>query len=93
MTQNDVLLTEFVAKLLTYVWYILILLFLIFFIIAKPSKKLIHIYLANDVVQNSKKKGPEFNREFSGIIVAAYKHVYRFVFLFSNVNYFHCGPV
>ncbi|PIK47740.1 putative regulation of nuclear pre-mRNA domain-containing protein 1B [Apostichopus japonicus] len=43
---------------------------------AKPSKKLIHIYLANDVVQNSKKKGPEFNREFSGIIVAAYKHVY-----------------
>lgn len=37
---------------------------------------MIHIYLANDVVQNSKKKGPEFNREFSGIIVEAFKHVY-----------------
>ncbi|ELT89785.1 hypothetical protein CAPTEDRAFT_170579 [Capitella teleta] len=31
------------------------------------------LYLANDVIQNSKKKGSEFNREFKTAIVDAYK--------------------
>ncbi|KAJ8041653.1 Regulation of nuclear pre-mRNA domain-containing protein 1A [Holothuria leucospilota] len=58
------------AKTIVKVWYNQLLK-------TKPSKKLLYIYLANDVVQNSKKKGPEFNKEFSGVIVQAYKHVYN----------------
>lgn len=44
---------------------------------AKPSRKLGFIYLANDVVQNSKKKGPEFNKEFAGVMPTAFGHVYE----------------
>ena len=32
-------------------------------------KKLTFLYLANDVIQNSKKKGPEFSMEFEGKFV------------------------
>ncbi|GAB1609343.1 regulation of nuclear pre-mRNA domain-containing protein 1B-like [Argonauta hians] len=39
----------------------------------KPSKKLHFIYLANDVIQNSKKKGPEFSRDFGTVLPDAYK--------------------
>lgn len=44
---------------------------------AKSSRKLTFLYLANDVIQNSKKKGPEFTREFEGVLVDACSHVAR----------------
>lgn len=31
---------------------------------AKPNRKLTFLYLANDVIQNSKRKGPEFTKDF-----------------------------
>lgn len=33
------------------------------------------MYLANDVIQNSKKKGPEFGREYEHVLVKAFKNV------------------
>uniref|UniRef100_A0A8B9JQQ3 CID domain-containing protein n=1 Tax=Astyanax mexicanus TaxID=7994 RepID=A0A8B9JQQ3_ASTMX len=42
---------------------------------AKSSRKLTFLYLANDVIQNSKKKGPEFTRDFEGVLVDACSHV------------------
>ncbi|XP_076133315.1 regulation of nuclear pre-mRNA domain-containing protein 1B [Alosa pseudoharengus] len=44
---------------------------------AKSSRKLTFLYLANDVIQNSKKKGPEFTRDFEGVLVDACSHVAR----------------
>lgn len=44
---------------------------------AKSSRKLTFLYLANDVIQNSKKKGPEFARDFEGVLVDACSHVAR----------------
>nr|XP_032830685.1 regulation of nuclear pre-mRNA domain-containing protein 1B-like isoform X2 [Petromyzon marinus] len=44
---------------------------------AKPSRKLTFLYLANDVIQNSKKKGPEFGRDFGPVLVDAFGHVAR----------------
>ncbi|XP_067652398.1 regulation of nuclear pre-mRNA domain-containing protein 1B-like [Haliotis asinina] len=34
----------------------------------KSSKKLTFFYLANDVIQNSKKKGPEFTKDFATVL-------------------------
>lgn len=42
---------------------------------AQQAKKLTLMYLANDVIQNSKKKGPDFNREFADLLPAAVRHV------------------
>ncbi|CAH2283790.1 regulation of nuclear pre-mRNA domain-containing 1A isoform X2 [Pelobates cultripes] len=42
---------------------------------AKPSRKLTFLYLANDVIQNSKRKGPEFTKDFAPVIADAFKHV------------------
>ncbi|KAL4629755.1 regulation of nuclear pre-mRNA domain-containing protein 1A isoform X1 [Arapaima gigas] len=42
---------------------------------AKVSRKLTFLYLANDVIQNSKRKGPEFTQDFAPVIVDAFKHV------------------
>ncbi|XP_061113674.1 regulation of nuclear pre-mRNA domain-containing protein 1B [Conger conger] len=42
---------------------------------AKKGRKLTFLYLANDVIQNSKKKGPEFARDFEGVLVDACSHV------------------
>ncbi|KAH9507766.1 Regulation of nuclear pre-mRNA domain containing protein 1B [Bulinus truncatus] len=39
---------------------------------AKPSKRLTFVYLANDVIQNSKKKGPEFSKDFAHILPDAF---------------------
>ncbi|KAG5838034.1 regulation of nuclear pre-mRNA domain-containing protein 1B isoform X1 [Anguilla anguilla] len=47
---------------------------------AKRSRKLTFLYLANDVIQNSKKKGPEFTRDFEGVLVDACSHVASYVF-------------
>lgn len=33
------------------------------------------MYLANDVIQNSKKKGPEFTREFGTVLAKAFAHI------------------
>ena len=42
--------------------YIIVFIFqsIFFFLTGKDSRKLTFIYLANDVIQNSRKKGPEF---------------------------------
>ncbi|XP_073679065.1 regulation of nuclear pre-mRNA domain-containing protein 1B isoform X2 [Garra rufa] len=45
---------------------------------AKTSRKLTFLYLANDVIQNSKKKGPEFTKDFEGVLVDACSHVARY---------------
>ncbi|KAJ8290706.1 hypothetical protein GJAV_G00016550 [Gymnothorax javanicus] len=42
---------------------------------AKVPRKLTFLYLANDVIQNSKRKGPEFTDDFAPVIVDAFKHV------------------
>lgn len=44
-------------------------------IAAIPSRKLVFMYLANDVIQNSKKKGPEYSESFSTIIAKAFKDI------------------
>uniref|UniRef100_A0A6B2EIQ4 Putative regulator of nuclear mrna n=1 Tax=Phlebotomus kandelakii TaxID=1109342 RepID=A0A6B2EIQ4_9DIPT len=42
---------------------------------AAAHKKLTFMYLANDVIQNSKKKGPEYGSEFTKALEAAFRHV------------------
>lgn len=39
------------------------------------NRKLILMYLANDVIQNSKKKGPEYGKEFSSTLPQVFKHI------------------
>lgn len=36
------------------------------------------MYLANDVIQNSKKKGPEFGKEFESVLPRAFEHMRGF---------------
>ncbi|KAH8345900.1 hypothetical protein KR067_008723 [Drosophila pandora] len=38
-------------------------------------KKLTFMYLANDVIQNSKKKGPEYGKEFSHVLAKIFSHI------------------
>lgn len=45
--------------------------------IKEPRKLLNLMYLANDVIQNSKKKGPEFSTDFGGALVNAFGHIAR----------------
>lgn len=33
------------------------------------------MYLANDVIQNSKRKGPEYGKEFENVLAKAFKHM------------------
>ncbi|KAL0270612.1 UNVERIFIED_CONTAM: hypothetical protein PYX00_007963 [Menopon gallinae] len=42
---------------------------------ASEKRKITFIYLANDVIQNSKKKGPEYGKEFGGILPKAFEHM------------------
>jgi len=42
---------------------------------AKDHKKLTFMYLANDVIQNSKKKGPEFGKEFGNVLRKAFENM------------------
>ncbi|XP_043946137.1 regulation of nuclear pre-mRNA domain-containing protein 1B isoform X4 [Protopterus annectens] len=49
---------------------------------AKSGRKLTFLYLANDVIQNSKRKGPEFTRDFESVLVDAFSHVARGVVRF-----------
>lgn len=39
--------------------------------------KLTFIYLANDVIQNSRKKGSEYSKVFAAVLPAAYKEASR----------------
>ncbi|CAG4962728.1 unnamed protein product [Colias eurytheme] len=39
----------------------------------KDSKQLTFMYLANDVIQNSKKKGPEYGKSFGEVLVEAFQ--------------------
>lgn len=45
------------------------------FIAANNDRKVTLLYLANDVVQNSKRKGPEYRREFTLIMVDVFKGI------------------
>ena len=42
---------------------------------AKTKKKLTFLYLANDVIQNCRKKGTEFTKAFGGVLITAFTHV------------------
>lgn len=42
---------------------------------ASKSKKLTFMFLANDVIQNSKRKGPEYAGEFSKVLAKALGHI------------------
>lgn len=44
------------------------------------------MYLANDVIQNSKRKGPEFTKDFAPVIVEAFKHVSRYSAPFLSLS-------
>ncbi|XP_065361597.1 regulation of nuclear pre-mRNA domain-containing protein 1B [Calliphora vicina] len=39
------------------------------------AKKLTFMYLANDVIQNSKKKGPEYGKEYANVLPKAFSHI------------------
>ncbi|XP_025836807.1 regulation of nuclear pre-mRNA domain-containing protein 1B isoform X2 [Agrilus planipennis] len=41
----------------------------------KETKKLTFMYLANDVIQNSRKKGPEYGKEFANVLTKAFDHL------------------
>lgn len=43
--------------------------------IVPEAKKLTFMYLANDVIQNSKKKGPEYGKEYSNALPKAFSHI------------------
>lgn len=42
---------------------------------AKPNRKITFMYLANDVIQNSRKKGPEFSQEFGSVLKSSFENV------------------
>lgn len=42
---------------------------------AQPPRKLVFMYLANDVIQNSKKKGPEYSESFSTTLGKSFKDI------------------
>lgn len=45
------------------------------FFAAKDGRKLTFMYLANDVIQNSRKKGPEYGQEFGVQLKKAFEHM------------------
>ncbi|KAH0540660.1 regulation of nuclear pre-mRNA domain-containing protein 1B [Cotesia glomerata] len=45
---------------------------------ARDNRKLMFMYLANDVIQNSKKKGPEFGKEYEVFLPKAFEHMKGF---------------
>lgn len=55
------------------------------YLAAKSSRKLTFLYLANDVIQNSKKKGPEFTKDFESVLVDACSHVARYILTVTTV--------
>eukprot|EP01090_Pellita_catalonica_P011689 TRINITY_DN2361_c0_g1_i3.p1 TRINITY_DN2361_c0_g1~~TRINITY_DN2361_c0_g1_i3.p1 ORF type:complete len:101 (+),score=8.80 TRINITY_DN2361_c0_g1_i3:93-395(+) len=49
-----------------------------------PKRKLIFLYLANDIVQNSRKKGIEFIHEFGKVLPQAITSSYSYHYLASD---------
>jgi len=43
---------------------------------AQPDRRLLYIYLANDIMQNSRRKGPEFVREYGAQLVQVIPEAY-----------------
>lgn len=39
----------------------------------EPAKKLTLMYLANDVIQNMRKKGPEYSKEFATVLKSSFE--------------------
>lgn len=54
----------------------------IYFQIVPKERKLVFLYLANDIMQTSRKRGGEFIREFSKVLTRAVQHVHRYIYLF-----------
>lgn len=55
---------------------------------AKPARRLTLMYLANDVIQNSRKKGPEFSKEFLTVLLKAFEHISKYdMHNASMINY------
>lgn len=54
------------------------IIFPIYIFTVKGNRKLTFMYLANDVIQNSKKKGPEFGKEFETVLPKAFEHMKGF---------------
>lgn len=48
---------------------------ILFVFSATDARKLTFMYLANDVIQNSKKKGPEYNKEFGNKLGKVFEHL------------------
>ena len=44
---------------------------------ASAKRKLLFIYLCNDVCQNSRRKGPEFIEAFRNVVPEAIEHAFR----------------
>jgi len=42
-----------------------------------PERKIIYLYLANDILQNSRKKSLDFVREFAKILPSTLAHIYK----------------
>lgn len=53
----------------------------------KTSRRLTLVYLANDVIQNSRKKGPEFTKEFSAALKPAFEFVAKSVFFLLSKDF------
>lgn len=54
--------------------------FFVFMFIAKPDRRLVLFYLANDVIQNSRKKGKEFSQSFCKVLGDSMQYL-RYVYL------------
>lgn len=52
-----------------------VLLMFLFLQSATQAKKLTYMYLANDVIQNSRKKGPEYAKEFATVLKQAFENI------------------
>ena len=46
--------------------------------IAQKERKLVYLYLANDIMQTSRKKGGEFIQEYAKVLPRAILHVQRY---------------
>jgi regulator of Ty1 transposition protein 103 len=70
-------------QLFLFSYQIFIYLFIKMFVemIAKPNRKLTFMYLANDVIQNSRKKGPEFSKEFGAVLKFSFENVAKYSFI------------
>ena len=55
------------------------------------AKKLTLLYLANDVIQNSRKKGPEYMNEFAPVLKQAFESIVRYAFPGESVHVDRCN--